>query len=102
MQLNISGHHVDLTPALKDYVTNKFERLERHFDHITNCQVTLLVDKVRQLAEATLHVIGGEIHAKAEGADMYAAIDGLVDKLDRQIIKHKEKTVDRMHGAAAR
>ncbi len=102
MQLNISGHHVDLTPALKDYVHEKFQRLERHFDHISNCQVTLEVEKVRQMAEATMHVIGGEIHAKAENTDMYAAIDALVDKLDRQILKHKEKTVDRMHGAAAR
>ena len=102
MQLNISGHHVDLTPALKEYVHEKFERLERHFDHISNCQVTLEVEKQRQMAEATMHVIGGEIHAKAENSDMYAAIDALVDKLDRQILKHKEKTVDRMHGAAAR
>jgi len=102
MQLNISGHHVELTPALKDYVSEKFERLERHFDHISNCQVTLEVDKVRQIAEATLHVVGGEIHAKAETEDMYAAIDGLVDKLDRQILKHKEKNVDRMQGNAAR
>ncbi|MEX0606095.1 MAG: ribosome hibernation promoting factor [Marinobacter sp.] len=102
MQLNISGHHVELTPALKEYVSGKFEKLERHFDHISNCQVTLEVEKVRQMAEATLHVIGGEIHAKAENEDMYAAIDALVDKLDRQVLKHKEKTVDRMHGAAAR
>ncbi len=102
MQLNISGHHVELTPTLKDYVSGKFEKLERHFDHISNCQVTLEVEKVRQMAEATLHVIGGEIHAKAENSDMYAAIDGLVDKLDRQILKHKEKNVDRMHGNGAR
>jgi putative sigma-54 modulation protein len=102
MQLNISGHHVELTPALKDYVAEKFERLERHFDHISNCQVTLEVDKVRQIADATLHVVGGEIHAKAENEDMYAAIDALVDKLDRQILKHKEKNVDRMQGNAAR
>lgn len=102
MQLNISGHHVELTPALKDYVSEKFERLERHFDHISNCQVTLEVDKVRQIADATLHVVGGEIHAKAENEDMYAAIDGLVDKLDRQILKHKEKNVDRMQGNTAR
>ncbi|MBK1852142.1 ribosome hibernation promoting factor [Marinobacter sp. 1-4A] len=102
MQLNISGHHVELTPALKDYVAEKFERLERHFDHISNCQVTLEVDKVRQIADATLHVVGGEIHAKAESEDMYAAIDGLVDKLDRQIIKHKEKNLDRMQGNTAR
>ncbi|MDN6319918.1 MAG: ribosome hibernation promoting factor [Marinobacter sp.] len=102
MQLNISGHHVELTPALKDYVSEKFERLQRHFDHISNCQVTLEVDKVRQIADATLHVVGGEIHAKAENEDMYAAIDGLVDKLDRQILKHKEKSVDRMQGNIAR
>ncbi len=102
MQLNISGHHVELTPALKDYVSEKFERLERHFDHISNCQVTLEVDKVRQIADATLHVVGGEIHAKAENEDMYAAIDGLGDKLDRQILKHKEKSLDRMQGNTAR
>lgn len=102
MQLNISGHHVELTPALKDYVNEKFQKLERHFDHISNCQVTLAVEKVRQMAEATLHIVGGEVHAKAESEDMYAAIDGLVDKLDRQILKHKEKHVDRMHGAGAR
>ncbi|MGO1461318.1 MAG: ribosome hibernation promoting factor [Marinobacter sp.] len=102
MQLNISGHHVELTPALKGYVSEKFERLQRHFDHISNCQVTLEVDKVRQIADATLHVVGGEIHAKAENEDMYAAIDGLVDKLDRQILKHKEKSVDRMQGNIAR
>ncbi|MEQ5834562.1 ribosome hibernation promoting factor [Marinobacter sp. R17] len=102
MQINMSGHHVELTPALKTYVSEKFEKLERHFDHISNCQVTLSVQKLRQTAEATLHVIGGEIHAKAENEDMYAAIDGLLDKLDRQILKHKEKTVDRMHGATSR
>jgi len=98
MQLNISGHHVELTPALKGYITEKFNRLERHFDQITNSQVTLQVDKVRNIAEGVLRVTGGEIHAKAEDEDMYAAIDALVDKLDRQILKYKEKTVDRMHG----
>lgn len=102
MQLNISGHHVELTPSLKDYVNEKFQRLERHFDHISNCQVTLEVEKVRQIAEATLHVVGGEIHAKAENDDMYAAIDAMIDKLDRQILKHKEKNVDRLHGVTAR
>lgn len=102
MQLNISGHHVELTPTLKSYVNDKFQRLERHFDHISNCQVTLSVEKVRQMAEAVLHVAGGEIHGKAEDEDMYAAIDALVDKLDRQILKHKEKTVDRMRGVGSR
>ena len=102
MQLNISGHHVELTPALKDYVSEKFDRLERHFDQITNCQVTLAVDKLRKSAEATLRISGGEIHGKAENEDMYAAIDLLVDKLDRQILKHKEKSVERMQGTGAR
>ena len=98
MQLNISGHHVELTEALKDYVNEKFQRLERHFDQISNTNVTLQVEKLRQIAEATVNISGGELHAKAETEDMYAAIDALVDKLDRQILKHKEKHVDRMHG----
>ena len=98
MQLNISGHHVELTEALKEYVSEKFQRLERHFDQISNTNVTLQVEKVRQIAEATVNISGGELHAKAENEDMYAAIDALVDKLDRQILKHKEKQVSRMHG----
>ncbi|WP_250657302.1 ribosome hibernation promoting factor [Alkalimarinus coralli] len=102
MQLNITGHHVDLTDSLKDYVSSKLEKLERHFDHISNVQVTLSVQKLRQIAEATLHISGADIHATAEQEDMYAAIDMLVDKLDRQILKHKEKNVDRLHGASAR
>lgn len=91
MQLNITGHHVDLTDAIRDYVNEKFEKLERHFDHITNVQVTLTVQNQRQEAEATVKVSGGELFAKDEQSDMYAAIDGLIDKLDRQVIKHKEK-----------
>ncbi|MCP5162982.1 MAG: ribosome hibernation promoting factor [Hahellaceae bacterium] len=102
MQLNITGHHVDLTEALKDYVSSKLQKLERHFDHISNVQVTLSVEKQRQKAEATLHISGADLHATAEEPDMYAAIDLLIDKLDRQILKHKEKHVDRMHGASAR
>jgi putative sigma-54 modulation protein len=91
MQLNITGHHVDLTDPLRDYVTNKFNKLERHFDHITNVQVTMTVQNLRQEAEATVQLAGGEVFAKSESADMYAAIDALIDKLDRQVIKHKEK-----------
>jgi putative sigma-54 modulation protein len=98
MQLNISGHHVELTEALKEYVSEKFQRLERHFDQISNTNVTLQVEKLRQIAEATVNISGGELHAKAETEDMYAAIDALVDKLDRQILKHKEKQVSRMQG----
>lgn len=99
MQLNITGHHVELTAALREYVETKFAKLERHFDQITNVQVTLTVDKLRQIAEATLKVAGGEIHASAESEDMYAAIDQLIDKLDRQLIKHKEKHQARQQGA---
>lgn len=91
MQINITGHHVELTDALNEYVHSKFDKLERHFDNITNAQVTLSVEKQRQQAEADVHIAGGQIFATHEHDDMYAAIDGLIDKLDRQIIKHKEK-----------
>ncbi len=91
MQINLSGHHVEVTDALRDYVTSKFSRLERHFEHINNVQVILTVEKLKQIAEAKLNVNGGEIFANAEDDSMYAAIDALMDKLDRQIIKYKEK-----------
>lgn len=91
MQINITGHHVELTDALNEYVRSKFDRLERHFDNITNAQVTLSVEKQSQKAEAVIHLAGGEVFAAHEEVDMYAAIDGMLDKLDRQIIKHKEK-----------
>ncbi len=91
MQINISGHHLDITPALRSYVHEKFERLQRHFDHITNSHVILSVEKERQKAEATIHVNRGNLFAEVEHADMYAAIDMLIDKLDRQLKKHKEK-----------
>jgi len=91
MQLNVSGHHVEVTPPLRDYVENKFERLQRHFDQITNTEVTLIVEKLMQKAEASVHISGADIFAAAESEDMYAAIDALADKLDRQLIKHKEK-----------
>jgi putative sigma-54 modulation protein len=94
MQLNLSGHHIDITTALRDYVSTKMERLERHFDHVTNMHVILSVEKLRQKAEATLHVSGANLFANAEHENMYAAIDALADKLDRQIKKHKEKTKD--------
>ena len=91
MQINLTGHHIDITDALREYVDTKFAKLERHFDHINNVHVILNVEKTIQKAEATLHVKGGEIFADAEHEDMYAAIDGLINKLDRQVIKHKEK-----------
>ncbi len=91
MQINISGHHVEVSPPLREYVLNKLDRLQRHFDQITNTEVTLIVEKLVQKAEATIHVSGADLFANAESEDMYAAIDLLVDKLDRQLIKHKEK-----------
>ena len=102
MQVNISGHQLEVTDALRDYVIEKFGRLERHFDKITNVQVVMQVEKLKQQIDATLHVAGGEVGANAEHEDMYAAIDLLVDKLDRQLIKHKEKNIDRQQGAAVR
>ncbi len=92
MQLNISGHHLEVTDAIKDYVINKFSRLERHNDRITSTHVILSVEKMTQKAEATVHVSGGEFFAYSEHEDLYASIDILTDKLDRQLIKHKEKT----------
>jgi len=91
MQINLTGHHVDITSSLREYVDTKFTKLERHFDHINNVHVILNVEKLVQKAEATVHLNGAEVFATAEHADMYAAIDGLIDKLDRQVIKHKEK-----------
>lgn len=91
MQINISGHHVEVTSALHDHVLSKFDRLERHFDHITNTNVTLTVEKHRQRADVAMHVSGADLVASAESEDMYAAIDSVVTKLDRQLIKHKEK-----------
>lgn len=91
MQINVSGHHVEVTSALRDYVSSKFSRLERHFDQITNTNVTLTVEKLIQKAEANVHVAGADLFATSESDDMYAAIDTLTDKLDRQLIKHKEK-----------
>jgi putative sigma-54 modulation protein len=94
MQLNLTGHHVEITPALRDYVSSKLERLERHFDHVTNVHVVLSVEKLRHKAEATFSITGNNLFANAEEEDMYAAIDALADKLDRQIKKHKEKLTD--------
>ncbi|MBA6254121.1 MAG: putative sigma-54 modulation protein [Colwellia sp.] len=92
MQINLSGHHVDITEALRENVTTKMTKLSRHFDHINNVHVVLTVEKSNQIAEATVHVSGSDLHAKAENADMYASIDSLVVKLDRQILKYKGKT----------
>ena len=102
MQVNITGLHVELTDALRDYVNEKLARVERHYDNITTVQVTLSVEKERQQAACTMHAAGAELHAEATHNDMYAAIDALADKLDRQLVKHKEKAQARAQGAGVR
>lgn len=94
MQLNLTGHHVEITGPMRDYVTSKLARIERHFDHVTVCHCILTVDKLRHRAEATVNVAGGQLFAESTDENMYAAIDGMVDKLDRQVRKHKEKLTD--------
>ncbi len=91
MQLNLTGHHVEITPALKDYVNSKLVRIERHFDNVTDINCILTVEKLRHKAEAKINVSGGTLFADSVAEDMYTAIDSLIDKLDRQVKKHKEK-----------
>jgi len=98
MNLQLSGHHLDITPAIRSYVTDKLSRVTRHFDHVIDVNVILSVDKLDQKIEAKVHVRGKDIYVECVDANMYAAIDGLVDKLDRQILKHKEKSVDHHQG----
>jgi putative sigma-54 modulation protein len=99
MNLSISGHHLEVTPALRDYVTAKLERIRRHFDQVIDVNVVLSVDKLRQKAEIALHVRGKDLFAEAVDADLYAAIDALFDKLDRQVLKHKDKRLAHPHEA---
>ena len=94
MNLTVTGRHLDVTSSLKNYINEKMDRLERHFDNVTNIHVILSVEKLRQKAEATINLSGGKIFADTVDEDMYAAIDLLTDKLDRQVIKHKEKLKD--------
>ncbi len=91
MQIDVTGHHVEVTDPMRSYVGEKFERLERHFDHVTGVHVILSVEKLRHTAEATVHISGGKLFADSTEENMYAAIDSLVDKLVRQLTKHKEK-----------
>ncbi len=94
MQLDITGHHVEVTPAMREYVITKLDKIERHFDLVTDVHCILTVEKLRHKAEATVMVNGARLYADATEEDMYAAIDGLADKLDRRVRKHKEKLVD--------
>jgi putative sigma-54 modulation protein len=102
MNLNITGHHLEVTPAIHDYVTGKLDRVIRHFDHVSAVHVILSVEKLRQKAEVTVHVRGKDIFVEAHDENLYAAIDALADKLDRQVLKHKEKQAGHSHEALKR
>lgn len=94
MQINITGHHIELSPALNDYIKTKMQRIQRHFDHVVDAHFVLGQERQLYKAEATVHVTGATLHAMSEHEDMYAAIDLMLDKLDRQVTKHKEKMTD--------
>jgi putative sigma-54 modulation protein len=107
MNLTISGHHLEVTPALRGYVTTKLERISRHFDQVVDIKVLLTVDNLRekdlrQKAECNIHVKGKDLFAESAHADLYAAVDDLADKLDRQVLRYKGKAQDHHHDAAKR
>ena len=91
MNLHLTGHHVEITPAIRQYVVSKLERINRHFDHVIDVNVIMTVEKLDQKIEANVHLSGKDIHVQCNDGDMYAAIDALIDKLDRQVLKHKER-----------
>jgi putative sigma-54 modulation protein len=101
MNLHLTGHHLEITPAIREYISSKLARITHHFDHVIDVNVILTVEKLNQKVEASVHVRGKDIHCECVDPDMYAAIDGLADKLDRTIIKHKEKSLERRHSGAA-
>ncbi len=107
MNLTISGHHLEVTPALRSYVTSKLDRITKHFDSVVDIKVLLTVEKQkekegRQRAECNIHVKGNDLFAESAHQDLYAAVDELVDKLDRQVSKHKEKIQDHHHASTKR
>ena len=91
MNLQVTGHHLNVTPAIRDYLTSKLDRITRHFDNVIDVSVILSTEREQRKVEASIHVRGRDLFAESQDRDMYAAIDALVDKLDRQIVKHKEK-----------
>lgn len=91
MNLTLTGHHLEITPAMREYIQNKLAKVSNHFDHVIDLKVTVSVEKLVQKVEATIHVPGNDIHAESSDENMYSAIDTLADKLDRQVLKHKEK-----------
>lgn len=99
MNLTVSGHHVAVTPALRAYLKNKLERVTRHFDHVIDVNVILSVEKLRQKAEVTVRVRGKDLYAETDHEDLYAAIDALADKLDRQVLRYKDRVRSHPHDA---
>jgi len=97
MNIHLTGHHLEITPAIRDYATGKFGKIKRHFDNVIDVNIILSVEKLRQKAEATVHISGKNVFVECEDENLYAAIDTLVDKLDRQAKKHKEKLSARRH-----
>ncbi|KPF67711.1 hypothetical protein IP84_12265 [beta proteobacterium AAP99] len=97
MNLTIRGHHLEVTAAIREYVMSKVGRTLRHFDHVIDVTVVLAVEKLNQKAEITLHVRGKDIHCEAIDADLYAAIDAVTDKLDRQVLRHKDRVQNHTH-----
>ena len=98
MNLHLTGHQLEITPAMRDYVTGKLDRVTRHFDNVIDVRVILSVEKLKHRIEANVHLSGKDIFVESHGTDMYAAIDTLVDKLDRQILRHKEKNFEHRGG----
>ena len=97
MNLNLTGRHLEITPAIRQHVTDKLAKIKSHFDNVIDVNVILSVEKLQQKAEATVHISGKTIFVECEESDMYVAIDSMIDKLDRQVIKHKEKFTARRH-----
>jgi len=97
MNIQLTGRHLEITPAIREYVTGKFGKIKRHFDNVIDVNVILSVEKLKQKAEATVHISGRDVFVECDDENLYAAIDSLVDRLDRQVIKHKEKLADRRH-----
>jgi len=97
MNIQLTGRHLDITPAIREYVTGKFGKIKRHFDNVIDVNVILSVEKLKQKAEATVHISGKDVFVECDDENLYAAIDALVDRLDRQVIKHKEKISSHRH-----
>ena len=102
MNLNLSGHHLEITPAIREHVLSKLGKVKRHFDHVIDVNVILSVEKLKQKAEANVHLSGKTIFVECDDSNLYVAIDNLVEKLDRQILKHKEKHAARRHDSSGK